>query len=263
MVVAPHRQVVVHRSCRSMWSKLPVLSTTQQFLFSILITWVATRPPQSWRICLFNRLTPIRQSVRNPFYLNMGDTSEIVWPYLLYVIPFRAHTNPIRPIVLTATGSERYGAGLAIRRAIASHLRCGVSFGFGAEVAGRAAMNLSRSCYASNVCRRSHKGSYDLHSADFSTTAVRLGRTARARVDPTAERSMQPLRRFYLLGLRADSKAFARRRKRPGTERAALVHCVPAALDPTNVGLHVVDVVRNEIIHRDHLTSQSRRASYI
>ena len=65
---------------------------------------------------------------------------------------------------------------------------------------------------------------------------------------------MQPLRRFHLLGLRVDSKAFARRRKRPGTETAALVHCVPAALDPTNVGLHVVDVARNEIIHRDHLT---------
>ena len=65
---------------------------------------------------------------------------------------------------------------------------------------------------------------------------------------------MQPLRRFRPLGLRADSKAFARRRKRPGTEPAALVHCVPAALDPTNVGLDVVDVVRNEIIHRDHLT---------
>jgi hypothetical protein len=65
---------------------------------------------------------------------------------------------------------------------------------------------------------------------------------------------MQPLRRFHLLGLRVDSKAFACRRKRPGTKPAALVHCVPAALDPANVGLHVVDVVRNEIIHRDHLT---------
>jgi hypothetical protein len=110
-------------------------------------------------------------------------------------------------------------------------------------------MNLSRSCYASNVCARGRKGSYDLHSADFSTTGVRLRRTARARVDWTAERSMQPLRRFRLLGLRADSKAFTRRRKRPGTEPAALVHCVPAALDPTNVGLYVVDVVRNEKIH--------------
>lgn len=153
---------------------------------------------------------------------------------------------------------------LAIRRAIASRLRRGVSFGFGAEVAGRAAMNLSRSCYASNVCARGRKGSCDLHSADFSTTEVRLRRTARARVDWTAERSMQPLRRFRLLGLRADSKAFARRRKRPGTEPAALVHCVPAALDPANVGLRVVDVIRNEIIHRDHLACpESRRATYI
>src|SRR6266566_4996338 len=88
----------------------------------------------------------------------------------------------------------------------------------------------------------------------FFNNGVRLRRTARARVDWTAGRSMQPLRRFRPLGLRADSKAFARRRKRPGTEPAALVHCVPAALDPTNVGLDVVDVVRNEIIHRDHLT---------
>jgi hypothetical protein len=45
---------------------------------------------------------------------------------------------------------------------------------------------------------------------------------------------MQPLRRFRLLRLRADSKAFARGRKRLGTEPAALVHCVPAALDPTS-----------------------------
>jgi hypothetical protein len=64
---------------------------------------------------------------------------------------------------------------------------------------------------------------------------------------------MQPLRRFRILGLRAGSKAFARGRKRPRTEPAALVHRVPAALDPTNVGLHVVDVVWNEIIHCDHL----------
>jgi hypothetical protein len=81
---------------------------------------------------------------------------------------------------------------------------------------------------------------------------VDAGRTA------TAERSMQRLRRFRLLGVRAGSKAFARGRKRPGTELAALVHRVPAALDPTNVGLQRVDVVRNEIvrnkiIHRDHL----------
>ena len=68
---------------------------------------------------------------------------------------------------------------------------------------------------------------------------------------------MQPLRRFRILGSRAGSKAFARGRKRPGTEPAALVHCVPAALDPTNVGLHVVDVVRNEIIHRNHLHPES------
>jgi hypothetical protein len=73
----------------------------------------------------------------------------------------------------------------------------------------------------------------------------------------TAERSMQPLRRFRILGLRAGSKAFARGRKRPRAEPAALVHRVPAALDPTNVGLHVVDVVRNEIIHRNHLHPES------
>src|SRR5258708_38114978 len=53
-------------------------------------------------------------------------------------------------------------------------------------------------------------------------------------------------------------------RGRPGTEPAALVHCVPAELDPTNVGLHVVDVVRNEIIHRDHLhLPEIRREAYI
>jgi hypothetical protein len=73
----------------------------------------------------------------------------------------------------------------------------------------------------------------------------------------TAERSMQPLRRFRILGLKAGSKAFARGRKWPRTEPAALVHRVPAALDPTNVGLHVVDVVRNEIIHRNHLHPES------
>jgi hypothetical protein len=72
-------------------------------------------------------------------------------------------------------------------------------------------------------------------------------------VDPVAERSMQPLRRGRILRLGACPKAFARTRKRPETELAALVHRVPAALDPTNFRLHAVDVVRNEIVHRDHL----------
>ena len=66
-------------------------------------------------------------------------------------------------------------------------------------------------------------------------------------------RSMQPLWRRRILCLRDCSKAFARARKRPETQPAALVHRVPATLDPTNVGLCVVDVVRNEIVHRHHL----------
>src|SRR5260370_9856479 len=56
----------------------------------------------------------------------------------------------------------------------------------GAEVAGRAAMNLSRSwSYASKVRARGRKGSYALHSADFSTTVVRLpsNRARQGRLD--------------------------------------------------------------------------------
>ncbi len=121
----------------------------------------------------------------------------------------------------------------------------------GAEVAGRAAMNLSGS---KSLCAWSQRLLRYAQRRFFNNEGPPLRRTARARVDWTAERSMQPLRRFRLLGLSADSKAFARGRKRPTTEPAALVHCVPAALDPTNVGLPVVDVVKNEIIHRDHLT---------
>jgi hypothetical protein len=63
---------------------------------------------------------------------------------------------------------------------------------------------------------------------------------------------MQPLRRGRILWLGACSKAFARARKRPGNELSALIRRLPAALDLANVGLHVVDVVRNEIIHCDH-----------
>ncbi len=124
----------------------------------------------------------------------------------------------------------------------------------GAEVAGRAAMNLSRSCTLPKFERGAANALAICTAPIFQQRGSASRRTARARVDWTAEWSMQPLRRFRILGSRAGSKAFARGRKRPGTEPAALVHCVPAALDPTNVGLHVVDVVRNEIIHREHLT---------
>ena len=122
-----------------------------------------------------------------------------------------------------------------------------------AGVAGRAAMNLSRSCTLPKFERGAANALAICTAPIFQQRGSASRRTARARVDWTAEWSMQPLRRFRILGSRAGSKAFARGRKRPGTEPAALVHCVPAALDPTNVGLHVVDVVRNEIIHRDHL----------
>ena len=75
---------------------------------------------------------------------------------------------------------------------------------------------------------------------------------------------MQPLRSGRILWLGAWSKAFACTRKRSGTELSALIHRVPAALDPANVGLYVVDVVRNEIIHRDHLhVPEPRRAPEI
>jgi hypothetical protein len=52
---------------------------------------------------------------------------------------------------------------------------------------------------------------------------------------------MQPLRRGRSLWLGAGSKAFVRARKRPGNELSAFIHRVPAALDPANVGLHVVE----------------------
>src|SRR5258708_18244073 len=73
------------------------------------------------------------------------------------------------------------------------------------------------------------------------------------RVDCNAVRSIQPHSRWRIRWLGAASKAFARARKRPRTKLAALIHRVPAGLDPTNVGLHVIDVVWNEIIHSDHL----------
>src|SRR5258708_5820780 len=89
-------------------------------------------------------------------------------------------------------------------------------------------------------------------------------RTTQAGVDWTAEPSMQPLRRGRILCLITRFKAFARARKRPATELSALVHRVPTALDSTNVGLHVVDVIRNEIIHRDLLhKAEIRRVAHI
>src|SRR5258708_15997925 len=118
-----------------MWSKLPVLSTTQQFLFCILITWGFDK---------------------------------------------------------TADSPGGFGFASLMR----SKLR------LGADIAGRAAMNLSRS---KSLCAWSQRL---LRSAQrrFFNNGVRLRRTPQARVDWTAERSMQPLRRFRLLGLRADSK---------------------------------------------------------
>jgi hypothetical protein len=75
---------------------------------------------------------------------------------------------------------------------------------------------------------------------------------------------MQPLRRGRALCLSADFEAFARAQERPRTELAALVHRVPAALDAANVGLHVIDVVRNKIIHGYYLcTPESRRTALI
>lgn len=90
-------------------------------------------------------------------------------------------------------------------------------------------------------------------ASTFEMAEVGL-RTHRAgQVDRNAVRSMQPLRRWRSSRPRAGRKAFAGTRKRPRTELAALIHGVPAAHDPTNGGLRVVDVIRNEIIHRDHL----------
>ena len=61
--------------------------------------------------------------------------------------------------------------------------------------------------------------------------------------------SMQPRRHWCIQQWRIAGEAFARTAIRPRMELAAFVHCVPTALDPADIRLMFVDVVRDEIIH--------------
>src|SRR6266849_7296527 len=87
-----------------MWGKLPVLSTTQQFPFSILITWGGN--PQSWRICLFQSFDPpfVKGFI---FDRKQLETRPNVWPgTIVRSRQLMASDGPVANIKMTRHGYD-------------------------------------------------------------------------------------------------------------------------------------------------------------
>jgi len=89
-----------------MWSKLPVLSTTQQFPFSILITWGVDKTAHSpGGFAFSNRLPPVRQGLI--FDRKQFETRPNVWPgTIVRLRQLMASDGPAANIKMTRHGYD-------------------------------------------------------------------------------------------------------------------------------------------------------------